>query len=107
MSDGISQYGAKGAAIANTAKALHAQRLLTDGEFKELTNSTFSQRDFQAANAAIERAKAIPGISEAFTSARQMNSDLVSLRGQMKPDPADPQMGLGNALRNLFKVMVQ
>lgn len=106
MSDGISQYGNKGVSIANTAKTLHAQKLLTDGEFKELTNSTFSQRDFQAANAAIEKAKAIPGV-EAFSSALKMSSDLTSLRSQMKPDPTDPPMGLGNALRNLFKVMVQ
>jgi hypothetical protein len=107
MPDNISSYGPKGAAIEKTARSLHAQNLLTDGQLRELTNGTFSQRDFQAASAAIEKAKALPGISQAFKDALQMNGDLVSLRPQMRKDPNEPQMTIGQSLRDLFRTMMQ
>lgn len=103
MSDGISRYGDRGVAIAATARSLHSQNLLTDAQLAELTNATFSQRDFQAANAAMEKAKDFPQLN----AAKSVSDGLISLRGQMKPDPNDPKMTLGEALWGLVKVMMQ
>lgn len=103
MSGGIQGYGDKGVAIASAARSLHAQKLLTDAQLAEVTNGTFSQRDFEAANAAMAKAMDMPQLR----AAKSLSDNFISLRSKMTPDPNDPKMGLGDALWGLVKVMMQ
>ena len=103
MSQGIQKYGTLGGRIAANASALRDQKLLTPEQFKELTNSTFSQKDFAAVNAAMEKARN----GQQLASASKVNSDLIALRPGMTPDPNEKPMGLGNALLGLVKAFLQ
>ena len=102
MTQGIQKYGDLGGRIAANARTLRDQKLLTPEQFKELTNPTFSQKDFAAVNAAIQKAKN----GSQLTRASHISSDLVALRPGMTPDPTEKPMGLGNALLGLVKAFL-
>lgn len=103
MTQGIQTYGALGGRIAANARVLRDQKLLTPEQFKELTNSTFSQKDFAAVNAAMEKARN----GQQLASTSQLNSDIIALRPSMTPDPKEKPMGLWNALLGLVKAFLR
>lgn len=103
MTEGVASYGARGQAIQKNAEALHKKGLLTDTEFKELTNDTFSQRDFAAVNAAMERTKNFTDLG----ATQRLNSDVIALRPSMKKAVDEKQQTLGQAFGALLRVMMQ
>lgn len=85
MSQGIQKYGELGTSIAARATKLRNQGLLSSGEFQELTNATFSQKDFAAVNSAMAKTKTF----DQLNTTSRLHSDLIKLQRNMDKDPAE------------------
>lgn len=104
----IRSFGARGEAVHQTAQKLATAKLLTPTELAELQNGTFSQKDYDAANAAIARVTAsTPDGMKLMLDASKMSGDLGALSRVMPKDPSEPKQTLGGAIAQLFKVMTQ